>query len=180
MLCSLAVREAIARSAPRATTGPAAPWRPALKWPNDVLLNGKKVAGVLTELSFAGAELDYVVVGMGINANLDPDDLPPQPLAPATSLLAEGGGPVDRLALLLGVLEGVDRRYLALQGGRRFTGEWAAWLATLGRDVRVSEGEGAWQGVAEGVDDDGALRVRLADGSLRSLRAGDVSLRHAG
>jgi BirA family biotin operon repressor/biotin-[acetyl-CoA-carboxylase] ligase len=180
MLCSLAVVDAIARCRPHAANGRDTGWLARLKWPNDVLLNGRKVAGLLTELSFQGSEVDYVVVGMGINVNLDPSELPSDLLAPATSLLAEAGQRLDRLALLVDLLEGIDQRYAALRAGHRFTSEWARQLVTLGRRVSVSERETMWEGVAEAVDDDGALRVRLPDGTVRCVRAGDVTLRPSG
>ncbi len=180
MLCSLSVREAIAGCAPAGDGPQPTEWRPELKWPNDVLLNGRKVAGLLTEISFRGSALEYVVVGIGINVNLDPTALPPGLLTPATSLLAEGRQPVDRLALLLRLLEGVDRRYAALRAGHVFTSDWAAHLATLGRWVSVAEGQAIWEGVAEAVEDDGALRIRGREGTVRRVRAGDVSVRHAG
>jgi BirA family biotin operon repressor/biotin-[acetyl-CoA-carboxylase] ligase len=180
MLCSLAVLDAIARCRPQALPAQEAGWRVRLKWPNDLLLNGKKVAGLLTELSFRGSEVDYVVVGMGINVNLDPRELPTGLRAPATSLLAEAGRRQDRLALLVDLLAGIDRRYAALREGQRFTAEWAQHLETLGRRVSVSEEETQWEGVAQGVGDDGALHVRRPDGSVRCVRVGDVVLLASG
>jgi BirA family biotin operon repressor/biotin-[acetyl-CoA-carboxylase] ligase len=97
-------------------------------------------------------------------------------LAPdATSILAEVGCPVDRSALLVALLAGVERRYQALQAGDSPHREWAARLATLGQPVVVSTSAGVLTGVAESVDEDGALLLRLPDGGLRRLLVGDVT-----
>lgn len=167
MICSLAAVEAIER-----LTG----LRAAIKWPNDVYLGERKVGGVLTELGARGEELRYVVVGMGLNVNLDPAELE-SVRAPATSLSAELGRPVPRLALLAAILEGIERRYERMRGGWSPHVEWAAHLLTRGRRVSVGTGEGVVDGLAEGVDEDGALLVRRDDGALVRVLAGDVTLR---
>jgi BirA family biotin operon repressor/biotin-[acetyl-CoA-carboxylase] ligase len=176
MLCSLAVRDVIQASGPALDSPHAGGWLAQLKWPNDVVLNGRKVAGLLTEVSFAGDALDYVIVGIGLNVNLDPAQLPSGLLASATSLQAELGQRVERRGLVRGLLEGVDRRYAALRAGHRFAGEWSDHLLTLGQPVRVSEGEATWEGLAEAVDEGGALLVRHQDGSLDTVWAADVTL----
>jgi len=174
MLCSLAAGDAIT-----SVTGLA----PALKWPNDLLLEGRKVGGVLTESSFLGGRLEYAVVGMGLNVNLrfdaDVQGTDALELAPlrdqATSLMLHLGRPVDRTALLGAILQGVDLRYGRLRDGERFHQEWSRWLATLGQRVRVDVGEERLEGVAEGVGPDGSLLLRLPDGSLRRILVGDVT-----
>jgi len=168
MLCGLALLEAI-----ETETG----LRADLKWPNDVVLAGRKVAGILTELSLRGATVDYAVVGVGLNVNLDPARLPADLLTPATALSHEAGRRVDRLSLLGAFLQAVEQRYLALRAGWSPREEWARRLVTLGRRVVISEGERTFDGLAEGVDADGALLVRLDDGRLRKVLAGDVTLR---
>ena len=170
MICGLALLEAV-----EAETG----LRLGLKWPNDALIGGRKVAGILTELSLRGAAVDYAVVGMGLNVNLDPARLPDDLLAPATSLSHELGRPVDRLSLLWAFLRAVERRYLALQAGRSPQAEWARHLVTLGQPVTVSAGGATFGGLAEGVDADGALLVRREDGRVQRVLAGDVTLRTA-
>jgi BirA family biotin operon repressor/biotin-[acetyl-CoA-carboxylase] ligase len=119
---------------------------------------------------------------MGINVNLDVADLP-QTITPATSLMAELGRPVDRLALLWGVLRQIEHRYLALQRSIA-TGqpgdvhrEWASHLVTLGQQVNVTSGESALAGTADGVDENGSLLLRAADGGLHRITVGDVTLR---
>jgi BirA family biotin operon repressor/biotin-[acetyl-CoA-carboxylase] ligase len=154
--------------------------QPALKWPNDVVVDGAKVAGILTEVSLTGNRIDHAVVGVGLNVNLDPRALPGDLLVPATSLAQALGRPVARLPLLWTFLRGMEARYLALQAGHAPHGPWAERLVTLGRPVVVSSDTTLLEGVTEGVDADGALLVRLADGGLRTVLAGDVSLRPQG
>jgi BirA family transcriptional regulator, biotin operon repressor / biotin---[acetyl-CoA-carboxylase] ligase len=166
MLCGLATAEAI-----EAETGLAA----GCKWPNDLVINERKVAGILTELELSGERLAYVVVGIGLNVNLDPAVLPGPLLARATSLAAELGRPVTRLPLLLALLARVETRYQALSAGTAdLHREWASRLVTLGRPVTVADGETEWMGMAEGVDNDGALLVRPPGGEPRRVVAGDV------
>ena len=179
MVCGLAVVDAI-----EAETG----LRAGLKWPNDVLIGEAKAGGILTEIVLAGREVDYAVVGIGLNVNLDPGRLPPDLLTLATSLSHRLGRPVARLPLLRGLLRAVEARYLALQAGQSPQAEWTARLITLGQTVTVTVGAGlapahcpaVLEGVAEGVDANGALLLRLADGKLTTVVAGDVTLRNHG
>ncbi|MGC8839085.1 MAG: biotin--[acetyl-CoA-carboxylase] ligase [Anaerolineae bacterium] len=174
MLSSLAVCDAVEE-----VTG----LRLALKWPNDLLLEGRKVGGILTEGIFSGGRLAHAVVGVGLNVNVEfgaPEEgADAQELAglaeEATSLMRHLGRPVDRAALLQAILEGVDDRYRRLAEGERFHEEWSRRLATLGQRVRVQVGAETLLGVAEAVDEDGALLLRGEDGRLRRILAGDVT-----
>lgn len=167
MICSLAAIEAI-----RQVAGLEA----KIKWPNDVLVAGRKAGGVLTELGAEGSSLTYIVVGMGINVNLDVSALP-EVMVPATSLMAGAGRPISRLDLLCCLLEGVERRYLAMASGWSPHEEWRLRLETLGKPVRVGTPDDVIEGEAEDVDPDGALLVRAIDGRLHRILAGDVTLR---
>jgi BirA family biotin operon repressor/biotin-[acetyl-CoA-carboxylase] ligase len=174
MVCSLAVCEAIA-----AAVGVQA----EVKWPNDVLIDGHKVCGILTELDVrpgsVGAQLETAVVGIGINVNLDFEGAPPL-MAPATSLMLAAGRRVSRLDLLVALLSGIEQRYLATREGRSFHREWAEQMATLGREVQVRGATETWQGVAVDVGADGALLVKDQDGTVQRVLAGDVTLRKDG
>jgi len=176
MLTSMAAADAI-----REQTG----LRVDLKWPNDLVVSDRgadgqarawrKLAGVLTETGVREEHLDFVVVGIGINVNIPPDLLPG--LAPnATSILAETGRETDRAALLAAFLHEVERRYVPLQAGKSPQREWAARLATIGQRVQVHTSTATFVGVAEGVDEEGALLLRAEDGTLHRLLAGDVTL----
>ena len=166
MICGLGVVDAV-----EATTG----LQVGLKWPNDVVQDGAKLGGILTEVGLEGAQVAYAVVGIGLNVNLDPTRLPGTLLLPATSLSHLLGREVDRIELLRALLEAIERRYLVLQAGATPQAEWAERLITLGHRVRVSLDDRLLEGVAEGVTADGALLVRLADGRLETILAGDVS-----
>jgi BirA family transcriptional regulator, biotin operon repressor / biotin---[acetyl-CoA-carboxylase] ligase len=151
-----------------------------LKWPNDLMIGGAKAGGILAEVELSGDRILYALVGIGVNVNLDPERLPGPLLTRATSLSLELGRPVSRLALLWSLLKAIEIRYLALGTSRsRLQVEWAERLVTLGQQVIVSTGGTAWQGIAEGVDEDGALLVRSsrADGRLDRIMAGDVTVR---
>lgn len=167
MLCSLAICEAIAR-----TTGLA----PAVKWPNDVLLHGRKVCGILTELGIEGPRLAYAVVGMGINVNVDFSGAG-ELASTATSLVQELGHEASRLELLRAILVDIDERYARLRAGESPHAEWAARLATLGQQVIVTTPTEQLSGFATGVDADGTLLLRDENGALHHILAGDVTLR---
>lgn len=168
MICSLAAADAI-----RQVAGLEA----QIKWPNDILLAGKKAGGILTELGFRGDALAYAIVGLGLNVNLRAEQLPEELRGVATSIAQVAGRPIPREPLLCALLERIEQRYEQLRGGQVPVAEWAARLATLGKAVRVSEGGGTIEGYAEAVDADGALWLRLADGRSQRILAGDVTLR---
>ncbi len=165
MSCGLAVVDAI-----ESETGLQA----GLKWPNDVVIAGRKVGGILTEIGIEGAEVGFAVVGIGLNVNLNPALLPADLPVTATSLGHEAGTEVARLPLLQTLLQRVEERYAALRAGKSPRREWAERLVTIGSAVTVLGNGSQLEGVAEGVDEDGALLVRLADGGLETVRAGDV------
>ncbi len=186
MACGLAVADAI-----RTQTG----LDVGLKWPNDVVVGGHKAGGILTEVELQGSAVAFAVVGIGVNVNLDPGALvrgreySAGPVGgreysareysarTATSLSHALGQPVPRLPLLLALLEATEARYVALREGHSPQQEWADRLATLGHRVVVSGGGRMLEGVAEGVDAEGALQLRLDDGRLETVLAGDVTLR---
>jgi len=149
-----------------------------IKWPNDILFRGKKVAGILTEMS---AELDrvkYLVLGVGVDVNLTPSEFPPEVRKIATSLRAELGQALLRAELATAILHELDRDYALICGGRfaEVADEWEAHCTTLGRQVTISIGERRTRGRAESLDDDGALLVRTEYGHLERIIGGDVTL----
>lgn len=153
--------------------------RHEIKWPNDLLLQGKKLAGILSELGQAGDRL-FAILGIGLNVNVDFTPWPDL-RDRATSLREVLGGPVPRRPLLQAILRHIEAGYDRLRTGVSPFEEWAASLGTLGRSVRVTTSEGTFEGHATGVDADGALRVTLPDGTTRRIVAGDVeSLRAEG
>jgi BirA family biotin operon repressor/biotin-[acetyl-CoA-carboxylase] ligase len=168
MVCGLAVVDAVESELDLSV---------GLKWPNDIALGGAKAGGILTELELKDDQVEHAVVGIGLNVNLDPALLPGDFLTTPTSLSHALGHSVARLPLLAGLLQAVEQRYLRLRQGHSPHKEWAGRLVNLGQPVSVSGSGPAIEGMAEGVDPDGALLVRLDDGSLETIVAGDVTLR---
>jgi BirA family biotin operon repressor/biotin-[acetyl-CoA-carboxylase] ligase len=150
--------------------------RPRVKWPNDLLLDGRKLAGVLCESRFAGTGLAHAIVGFGLNVNLQAADFPHVPGAvPPTSLALALGRPVDRLELLRAILEEIDAAYDLLWQGDldRVRADWQSRLAGLGEAIRVVTEQGTVVGDFIGVDRTGALLLRTG-GQTERILVGDV------
>jgi BirA family transcriptional regulator, biotin operon repressor / biotin---[acetyl-CoA-carboxylase] ligase len=170
MLAALAVTDTVRESLTLA---------PTLKWPNDVLLDGRKVCGILGEST--GGEPTTVVLGIGLNVNFDPATVPGVP-ADATSLATALGRPIAREPLLVSLVNYLEMWYCDLT--RNQDAVFAAWSSLLdlpGRRVSVRDPVGSWEGEAVAVQPDGGLRVRQNGGQERLVYAADVSLRgHTG
>jgi BirA family biotin operon repressor/biotin-[acetyl-CoA-carboxylase] ligase len=140
-----------------------------IKWPNDVLVNGKKICGILTEMSAETDAVSFVVLGIGVNVNN------PVPLETATTLKAELGRKVDRVRLVQAMLEQLEEDYLTFktQGFTPILWEWRRYSDTLGRPVEVSHQDEVIRGIAQDVADDGSLIVQLGDGTQRKIVSGD-------
>jgi len=164
MLASLAVVHSI-----KAITG----LKPQVKWPNDVLINGKKVCGILIESDVRGDIVNYAIIGIGVNVNLRLADFT-ELLLTATSLSDELGRDVSRLDIIRSLLVEIERLYLTLLSGGSIYEQWRDSLVTLGRRVRVKSGNTTYEGVAESVTRDGSLLLRHSDGILVKIVAGDV------
>lgn len=152
---------------------------PRIKWPNDLLVNGRKISGILTELS---AELDhvkYVILGIGMNINLTEADFPADLKPIATSLRVAAKREINRPEFAAELLRQLDRDYRRLSEGQfqRVAEEWEALSGTLGSEVEVRTGDRVVRGRAESLDPDGALLVRTQHGRIERIIGGDVSLR---
>jgi BirA family biotin operon repressor/biotin-[acetyl-CoA-carboxylase] ligase len=146
-----------------------------IKWPNDVLVNDKKVCGILIESDVRGNSVDYAIIGIGINVNLRLSDFPE--ISPtATSLSHELRREVSRLAMIRCLFAETERLYLALPAGESVYREWRDNLVTLGKRVQVNSGKITYKGVAESVANDGSLLLRQSDDSQIKIVAGDVTL----
>ena len=175
-LISLAAGVAIAEGI-EAATG----IRTTLKWPNDLQVEGRKLAGVLTEVEAEESLVHFVLVGFGINANIPAAAFPPDLCDGATSLQAATGRPIARAALVQRVLERLEIwcERLTAEGPVPLLAGWRARPNILGRSVRVAHLQRVWEGVAADLDSTGALLLRTADGALQRVLAGDVTLRSA-
>jgi len=147
-----------------------------IKWPNDVLVNSKKISGILTESALRGQSVDWAVIGIGININFEPKAYP-EIADIATSLSVELGKEVSQLNVLVHLLREIESYYLALRRGEPVHEEWRSKLETLGKLVQVKTGTEVEKGYAESVDNDGALLLRRLDGNLIRIVAGEVTLR---
>jgi BirA family biotin operon repressor/biotin-[acetyl-CoA-carboxylase] ligase len=149
---------------------------PKIKWPNDILIRERKVAGILTEAEAAAEQIAHVVIGVGINVNHTAADLGRSLEALATSLRLEVGRLVERSALAAQLFVELENWYERLQTGNcsLILDEWRRHAATLGRRVRVLLGQTTVEGTALDVTDEGALLLEQGDGSRTMVHAGDV------
>jgi BirA family biotin operon repressor/biotin-[acetyl-CoA-carboxylase] ligase len=149
-----------------------------IKWPNDILINGKKVCGILIENEMKGNRLIHSIVGIGINVKLHPAE-PGGAELPATDLEAEAGEKISRVKVIRHLLTEFERLYLLLPEGEAIYKAWRGRLVTLGQRVLVKSSGDVIYGIAESVDRSGALMLRAPDGSLTRIIAGDVTPRHS-
>ena len=148
-----------------------------IKWPNDLEIDGRKAGGILTELSASGERIQFVVAGLGLNVNVEPADLPEEVRERATSLRIAIGHAVSRPALVADLLARIEG-WLDLHQRAGFAPVRARYRelsVTLGRRVRLIEDEATVEGVAEDIDESGALLLRRDDGVLERARTGDVT-----
>ena len=151
-----------------------------IKWPNDVLAGGKKLVGILTEMSAEMERIHYIVIGTGINVNIEAAELAPEIREKATSLSLLAGHPLDRRQLLADILQEMETLSLDVQaqGFAPVLDEWRRLSLTLGQEVRVIGVNETFTGRAVDIDADGALLVDTETGRRRVLAA-DVSIRPA-
>lgn len=170
LVAGLAVAEAIRDSGP---------FEPRIKWPNDVLLDGRKVAGILTELEAEADRVRFVIVGIGVNLNATRADFPPELRTKATSLALASGAPVDRAAFTGRLLTRLDAAYAAfLDGGfAALRHRYEELHGLVGLAVTI-DGTPPLAGTVRGVDDGGALLVETA-GGIERVVSGEVTLRNA-
>ncbi|MCF8563784.1 biotin--[acetyl-CoA-carboxylase] ligase [Alicyclobacillus tolerans] len=168
LLASVAVRRAIVRQTEL-------PIR--IKWPNDILCQGKKICGILAEIRADGENVEYAVLGVGMNTNIPLQDFPDDLKEKATSLFGESGKPISNLQLagdFLTEFEGLYEDLLAGEGFAAVSDEWRAASSTLGTKVRVQTGQTVIEGVAEQIDDTGTLYLRTPDNALKAIQSGEV------
>lgn len=151
-----------------------------IKWPNDILHEGKKLTGILTEMSAELDRVNYIVIGTGVNVNMEEKDFPEELRGKATSLAIMKGEKLPRVAFFQAVLEALDELCTVLEeeGFAPIVAHWREYAVTLGQDVHVigATGRGSFDGRAVDIDEEGALLVETADG-VRRVLAGDVSIR---
>jgi BirA family biotin operon repressor/biotin-[acetyl-CoA-carboxylase] ligase len=147
-----------------------------IKWPNDILVDGKKLAGVLTESSCTATELEFVILGIGVNVNFPRELMPDGIRDRATSLMEIGAAMVDREAFLGRLIQDLDRCYGVLEesGFDALAPIWESRFGLRGCRVKVAMTDGVVTGRAQGIDADGALIVETGGGKRERIIAGDV------
>jgi BirA family biotin operon repressor/biotin-[acetyl-CoA-carboxylase] ligase len=146
-----------------------------IKWPNDVLMNGKKVCGILTEIEAEIDLIDFCVVGIGIDANVDTESFPEEFRETSTSLKKELGSEINRVEFVQRLLEEFESLYLKFQkdGFSPILEEWRNMSATIGEWVKITTQARTIYGEAIGVDSEGALVLETGDGKLEKIVAGN-------
>lgn len=152
------------------------PQTPAIKWPNDILVDGKKLAGILTEAACDSERLEYVILGIGVNLNYSVDSMPKEIRERATSVLELTRQNIDRESFLQRLIQGLDRCYGELEqaGFDALATRWEAYFGWRGRRVRVELLDQIMSGRAKGIDRDGALIIVDDHGAEQRVIAGDV------
>ncbi len=152
--------------------------KPGIKWPNDIILSGKKICGILTEMSAEIDYINYVVIGVGINVNMD--SFPEEIEKVATSLKIETGDEVKRADLVAAIMESFEKFYEIFMETQDLTGvmdHYNGLLLNKDQKVRVLEPGHEYEAMALGINSSGELIVRLEDGEEREVYAGEVSVR---
>ncbi|GAB4276784.1 MAG: biotin--[acetyl-CoA-carboxylase] ligase [Deferrisomatales bacterium] len=167
-VASVALAETLGRWIPRNAI--------EIKWPNDVLVAGGKVAGILLEMRCEAQRVDHVILGVGINVGGRPEDLPADLRAPATTVAACASSPPHRLAVLCAFLQAMEdgyERFLA-RGYDDLRAAWNRWFRMAGQRLRVRTAAATVEGVALGLGPSGALLLDRGDGCTEAVLAGDL------
>jgi BirA family biotin operon repressor/biotin-[acetyl-CoA-carboxylase] ligase len=185
---SIVLRPSVAvREAPRlglvvglATAETVAEWAPhaALKWPNDVLIDGRKVSGILMEMDAEDDRVRWVIAGIGVNLNMAPDDVPADLRDKALSLSTAVGAPIDRVVFAARLLARLEARYdqCVQQGFAALRPLWDRLSCLQGREVEIDDGGRRYRGVVGGLADDGTLQLRDEGGHDIAVVAGEVTV----
>lgn len=144
-----------------------------IKWPNDIMLDGKKLCGILTEMKAETDRIDFVILGIGINANVNSKTLPPT----ATSLKDALNKRVFRIEIVKALLRNLEKEYISFKkdGFTSVRKRIIEKSETIGKNVRVSCHDAIIEGEAVDIDSEGALVIRLKDGTVRKIVSGDIS-----
>ena len=152
--------------------------RPKIKWTNDLVVGKKKLGGILTELSLNSAgNVDYVVVGIGINCSQTIGDFPADIQSIATSVHLATGKAIDRAAVIAQILVALQKMSESLQNPASTLSRYREDCITIGQDISVVQGDEIRHGKALNVDGNGALVVQFADGQIQAVQSGEVSVR---
>ena len=156
----------------------AAGFRPGIKWINDLVARGRKLCGILAELALTqGGQVDYAVVGIGINCAQEPEDFDPAIRDMAGSLAMIAGRPIDRTALAAACVRAMERLSADLSDSAGYLARYRADCITLGSRIQVIRGDSRRPGQALDIREDGGLVVQYTDGTIETVQSGEVSVR---
>ncbi|WLR43716.1 biotin--[acetyl-CoA-carboxylase] ligase [Bacillus carboniphilus] len=149
-----------------------------IKWPNDILINGKKVVGILTELEAEADQVHAVIVGIGINVNQRLEHFPDSLKETASSLLIESGQTQSRRTLLQVVLKNIEKLYdqYLLYGFKPIKLLWESYAISLNSRVKVNTLQGSFEGIATGINDEGVLLLKKDDGQVERVYSADIKI----
>ena len=149
-----------------------------IKWPNDIMVNGRKIVGILTEKTGSMEEIAYIVMGIGVNVKTTQEELPEELKLIGTSLTMEGLD-IERTEAFKIILEELEHQYYEVlsNGFEQTLEDWKKLSVTLGQEVEVRAPGNTYEGLAVDLDNDGNLLVKVADGTIKRIVAGDVSIR---
>lgn len=149
---------------------------PEIKWPNDLLLDGKKVTGILTELQGEADQIRYLIIGMGINVNQESQDFPDELQDKATSLLIESGKKIKRKTVVQHILKNLEKYYLIYieKGFAPLKIIWEEYAVSIGKTITAQTSRGNITGIAEGITNDGVLMIRDRSGQLHYIYSADI------
>lgn len=150
-----------------------------IKWPNDVLIEGRKVAGILTEMSAEADKVNFVVVGIGVNANLDLSVFPKELQKKMITLREAMGHEADRVILLKSILKKFEAAYFSFKRGnfKKILSDWKDLCDTLGKRVKILALDKEMEGEALDIDEHGGLLLKFPSGEMRTVYSGDVTIK---
>lgn len=153
------------------------PLSPGIKWPNDILLEGRKVAGILAEIHAEQEGINFLVLGIGVNLNMKEETFPREILYPATSIALCLGRDVERVTFARGLIESLDRDYdrLLKGGASRIRKRWMQLCVHPGAELEVYTPKGILCGRFQGIDEEGAMLLETERSRTEKIRAGDVT-----
>ncbi|WP_404329094.1 biotin--[acetyl-CoA-carboxylase] ligase [Mesobacillus maritimus] len=149
---------------------------PQIKWPNDILISGKKVTGILTEMQADADRINAIIVGIGINVNQKRDDFPEEIQQIATSLAAESGQNISRARLMQEVFARLEKLYQTYLKDGFFPIKllWESYALSIGKEIIARTVTGDIYGKALGITEDGVLNIQQADGEIRQVYSADI------
>nr|WP_277398361.1 biotin--[acetyl-CoA-carboxylase] ligase [Neobacillus citreus] len=151
---------------------------PEIKWPNDILLNGKKITGILTEMQAEADQIHSIIIGMGLNVNQTKDDFPPELQNIASSLLIEKGDALSRASIIRSIFTHFEKLYLLFleKGFYPIKLLWEGYAISIGKMIKARTLTGVIEGKALGITDEGVLKIEDASGVIHHVYSADIEL----